>query len=212
MIFVMPGLVPGIHVLRASQRRGWPGRAPAMTCPVTPSPFQSQYVTNVSVRTTSFYWCFMKEYTYRAQFEPGDRRGTIVVTFPDVPEVVTQGRGRADARTMAEEALGLVLLNYLEHRQAAAEAARQRPRSGRHLGSAGRSSQACRAGILLLPPGLPRPNWRAASAKTRKKFAASSIPNIRPNYRRSPRRCARSASGWWSGWWRRKRRKAARKL
>jgi len=56
----------------------------------------------------------MKEYTYRAQFEPGDRRGTIVVTFPDVPEVVTQGRGRADARTMAEEALGLVLLNYLE--------------------------------------------------------------------------------------------------
>lgn len=55
----------------------------------------------------------MKRYAYRALFEPGDRRGNIVVTFPDVPEVVTQGRGDADARAMAEEALGLVLLTYL---------------------------------------------------------------------------------------------------
>jgi hypothetical protein len=31
--FVMPGLGPGIHVLKAlkQQRRGWPGRSPAMT-------------------------------------------------------------------------------------------------------------------------------------------------------------------------------------
>jgi hypothetical protein len=30
---VMPGLVPGIHVLAAfkQERRGWPGRSPAMT-------------------------------------------------------------------------------------------------------------------------------------------------------------------------------------
>ena len=56
----------------------------------------------------------MKGYAYRALFEPGDRRGNIVVTFPDVPEVVTQGRGEADARAMAEEALGLVLLTYLQ--------------------------------------------------------------------------------------------------
>ena len=56
----------------------------------------------------------MKAYAYRALFEPGNRRGNIVVTFPDVPEVVTQGRGDADARTMAEEALSLVLLTYLE--------------------------------------------------------------------------------------------------
>lgn len=56
----------------------------------------------------------MKRYAYRALFEPGDRRGNIVVTFPDVPEVVTQGRGDADARAMAEEALALVLLTYLE--------------------------------------------------------------------------------------------------
>jgi antitoxin HicB len=57
----------------------------------------------------------MKAYAYRALFEPGDRRGNIIVTFPDVPEVVTQGRGEADARVMAEKALGLVLLTYLEH-------------------------------------------------------------------------------------------------
>jgi antitoxin HicB len=56
----------------------------------------------------------MKSYAYRALFEPGDRRGNVVVTFSDVPEVVTQGRGKADARAMAEEALGLVLLAYLE--------------------------------------------------------------------------------------------------
>jgi len=57
----------------------------------------------------------MRAYAYRAQFEPGESRGNIVVTFPDVPEAITQGRGRADARAMAEEALGLVLLNHLEH-------------------------------------------------------------------------------------------------
>jgi antitoxin HicB len=56
----------------------------------------------------------MKSYVYRALFEPGARRGNIVVTFPDVPEVVTQGRGEADARVMAEEALGLVLLTYIQ--------------------------------------------------------------------------------------------------
>jgi antitoxin HicB len=55
----------------------------------------------------------MRSYSYRALCESGDRRGNIVVTFPDVPEVVTQGRGEADARSMAEEALGLGLLNYL---------------------------------------------------------------------------------------------------
>jgi antitoxin HicB len=56
----------------------------------------------------------MRSYVYRALFEPGGRRGNIVVSFPDVPEAVTQGRGEADARAMAEEALGLVLLDYLE--------------------------------------------------------------------------------------------------
>jgi antitoxin HicB len=56
----------------------------------------------------------VKAYAYRALFEPGGRRGNVVVTFPDVPEAITQGRGVADARAMAEDALGLVLLTYVE--------------------------------------------------------------------------------------------------
>ena len=55
----------------------------------------------------------MRSYAYRAEFERGARRG-LAVSFPDVPEAVTQGRDMTDARAMAEEALGLVLLNYLE--------------------------------------------------------------------------------------------------
>lgn len=55
----------------------------------------------------------MRSYVYRAQFERGTRRG-YVVSFPDVPEAITQGRDMADARAMAEEALGLALLTYLE--------------------------------------------------------------------------------------------------
>jgi antitoxin HicB len=53
----------------------------------------------------------MRSYVYRAQFEPGSRRG-YVVSFPDVPEAITQGRDLAGARAMAEEALGLALLSY----------------------------------------------------------------------------------------------------
>lgn len=53
----------------------------------------------------------MRSYVYRAEFERGSRRG-LTVSFPDVPEAITQGRDMADARAMAEEALGLALLSY----------------------------------------------------------------------------------------------------
>lgn len=55
----------------------------------------------------------MRAYAYRAKFERG-ARGGIVVSFPDVPEAITQGRDVEDARDMAEEALGLALLTYLQ--------------------------------------------------------------------------------------------------
>ena len=55
----------------------------------------------------------MRTYTYGALFERGAKSG-IVVTFPDVPEAITQGRDEAEARSMATEALGMVLLTYLE--------------------------------------------------------------------------------------------------
>lgn len=55
----------------------------------------------------------MKTYTYRALFEPGDDSG-IIVTFPDVPEAITEGQDEPDARAMAADALGLALLTYIE--------------------------------------------------------------------------------------------------
>ena len=53
----------------------------------------------------------MRTFVFHAVFEPGDSGG-IVVSFPDVPEAITQGENKADARAMAEEALGLALLSY----------------------------------------------------------------------------------------------------
>jgi antitoxin HicB len=53
----------------------------------------------------------MRTFVYRARFEPGDRRG-VVVSFPDVPEAITEGRNEAEACMQAEAALGLALLTY----------------------------------------------------------------------------------------------------
>jgi antitoxin HicB len=50
-------------------------------------------------------------FVYHARFELGDERG-IVVTFPDVPEAITEGGDETEARAMAEEALALALLSY----------------------------------------------------------------------------------------------------
>jgi antitoxin HicB len=56
----------------------------------------------------------MTVYAYRAMFEPGDGAGIVVVTFPDVPEAITEGNGKDDARAMASDALGLALLGYVQ--------------------------------------------------------------------------------------------------
>jgi antitoxin HicB len=53
----------------------------------------------------------MRTFAYRALFEPGDHRG-VVVSFPDVPEAITEGRDEAEAYAQAEEVLGLALLTY----------------------------------------------------------------------------------------------------
>lgn len=55
----------------------------------------------------------MKTYTFGALFEPGDEGG-VVVTFPDVPEIVTDGHGETEAMAMAADALALALLTYLK--------------------------------------------------------------------------------------------------
>jgi antitoxin HicB len=53
----------------------------------------------------------MHTFHYRALIEPGDDPG-FVVSFPDVPEAITQGATRAEALDMAADALGLALLVY----------------------------------------------------------------------------------------------------
>ena len=52
----------------------------------------------------------MRTFVFHAEFERGKR--AVTVSFPDVPEAITQGAGMRDARLMAEEALGLALLTY----------------------------------------------------------------------------------------------------
>jgi len=56
----------------------------------------------------------MKTYTYQAKLEPGGDPTITVVTFPDVPEAITEGGGDAHALEQAGEALGLALLMYLQ--------------------------------------------------------------------------------------------------
>jgi antitoxin HicB len=50
-------------------------------------------------------------YRYAVHLETGDEGG-VVVSFPDVPCAITQGRDEADALAQAVEALGLALLSY----------------------------------------------------------------------------------------------------
>jgi antitoxin HicB len=65
----------------------------------------------------------MRTYAYAAIFEPTERQGGFVVTFPDVPEAITEGDDMADARAQAEDALGVALLTYLEMNRPLPEAA-----------------------------------------------------------------------------------------
>lgn len=53
----------------------------------------------------------MQKLEFPALLEPGDERG-ITVTFPDVPEAISEGDSRAEALSNAGEALGLALLTY----------------------------------------------------------------------------------------------------
>lgn len=53
----------------------------------------------------------MRTYSYKATVEFVDS-GVVIVTFPDVPEAITEGDGLEAAMQAAEEALGLALLSY----------------------------------------------------------------------------------------------------
>ena len=51
---------------------------------------------------------------YPAKFTPDRKAGGFVVTFPDVPEAITQGDTIEEAMAMASEALELALTFYTE--------------------------------------------------------------------------------------------------
>ena len=54
-------------------------------------------------------------YRYLALFEPcPELPGSYTVTFPDVPGAITQGEGIADAKAMAQDALEIMLDDYVE--------------------------------------------------------------------------------------------------
>jgi antitoxin HicB len=52
------------------------------------------------------------DYVFGAKFVP-DPEGGYLVTFPDVPEAITQGDDMADARASAADALGVALRGRL---------------------------------------------------------------------------------------------------
>ncbi|MBC7147995.1 MAG: type II toxin-antitoxin system HicB family antitoxin [Rhizobium sp.] len=64
----------------------------------------------------------MKTYSYAATFEPTEELGGFVVTFNDVPEAITEGADMFEARNMAADALGVILLYYLEEGMSLPEA------------------------------------------------------------------------------------------
>ena len=70
----------------------------------------------------------MRMFTYPAVFEPGENSSVLVVTFPDVPEAVTEGNGEAEARTMGSDALGVALLTLFEMKRPLPKASK--PKAG----------------------------------------------------------------------------------
>jgi antitoxin HicB len=47
----------------------------------------------------------VRTFVYPARFERGDKSGVVVITFRDIPEAITQGRGVKDALWQAADCL-----------------------------------------------------------------------------------------------------------
>jgi antitoxin HicB len=65
------------------------------------------------------------DYVFPALFQR-EPDGGFIVTFPDVPEAISQGDDLSDAKASASDALGLALRGYLVH-------GKPLPRSSGHL-------------------------------------------------------------------------------
>lgn len=51
---------------------------------------------------------------YAAKFEPAEEGG-FIITFPDVPEALSQGNDEQDGREMARDALITIFEHYIRH-------------------------------------------------------------------------------------------------
>ncbi len=120
-----------------------------------------------------------RKFVYAALFEPGDETG-VVVSFPDIPEAITQGDSEAVAIKQAQESLGSALLTY-PRRGLPVPIAKAK---GRSLGPIAVAPEVA-AKIAVLEAfqrsGLTQPNRGRASGRTRRKSAASSTRATTPS-------------------------------
>src|SRR5439155_26217825 len=120
----------------------------------------------------------------------------LVVSFPDVPEAITQGRDLADARAMAEEALGLALLTYLDRGKPL-----PKPRAkGRGLVEiAVAPDVAAKLAVLdsFVAAGISKSDLARRLGKDEKEVRRILDPRHPTKLPALTARCARSASGSW---------------
>jgi len=62
---------------------------------------------------------------------PDEEAGGFVVTFPDIPEAITQGESLDDALAMAQDALETALEFYFDDKRAVPEPSK--PKRGQHV-------------------------------------------------------------------------------
>jgi len=99
----------------------------------------------------------MRTFVYPARFERGDKPGVLVITFRDVPEAITQGKGQKDALWQAADCLE--------------EAIAGRIADGREIPAASRASR----GERLIPVPAPM----AAKAALYLAMEETGITNVR---------------------------------
>jgi predicted RNase H-like HicB family nuclease len=138
-------------------------------------------------------------YAYPYELLP-QPEGGFTVSFPDVPEAITQGDNEQEAVTMAEDALVTALSFYTER----VPSTRNEPNRCRALPRL--AAIALLMSPLLSPPSLrfmtrcSQPEsrmllWQGSSAPTKRRCAGFAIRYTRAGSTKSMRRCGRSASG-----------------
>jgi len=116
----------------------------------------------------------VRTFVYPAKFERGDKSGVLVITFRDIPQAITQGKGEKDALWPAADCLE--------------EAIAGRIADGREIPKASRTARgerlipvpapmAAKAALYLAmeTPESPMCSWHENSVATRRRFGGCSI-------------------------------------